>query len=239
MRTLRHALFWVLVLVSMPQATRADLVDDAYDDFLDHRFGRVFHNLFAYRFQHEGTLRVDFMLAVSACHIADVDFKALGGVLLAAIPNWYGPLRPDHAQDVQRWSEACPWTGISEEQAIARLEGKSDWPQGAAHLARERSDSGKDQPLPPAPMPSADVVVPPPPPLGSRGMGPLMEGQGFMGGTDYRSTQVASAAECAALCENEDACKAMTFIISQKMCWLKNALTATAATPDMVSAVKQ
>jgi hypothetical protein len=85
----------------------------------------------------------------------------------------------------------------------------------------------------------ASVTVQPPGSPGARTMSALMQGQGFLGGTDYREAQVASAGACSALCARESACVAMTFIISKKTCYLKNALTATAASSDMVSAVKK
>ena len=85
----------------------------------------------------------------------------------------------------------------------------------------------------------ASVTVQPPDSLGSRTMSALMEGQGFLGGTDYREAHVASAAACSALCGSESACVAMTFLTDKKTCYLKNALTPIAAASSMVSAVKK
>ena len=83
------------------------------------------------------------------------------------------------------------------------------------------------------------VVVPPPAPLAVRNMSALMENQGFMGGTDFREVQVGSAVECSSLCASENACVAMTYIVSAKKCYLKNALTQLVAAGGMVSAVKK
>jgi len=71
------------------------------------------------------------------------------------------------------------------------------------------------------------------------GMGPLLQGQGFLGGTDYKEVPVAAATDCRRLCGAESACVAMTFSNMQKKCWLKNRTTTLAASGDMVSAVKQ
>lgn len=68
-------------------------------------------------------------------------------------------------------------------------------------------------------------------------MGPLVNGLAYLQG-DYRSAPVSSAAECSALCAREAQCEAMTFIISQQLCWLKNTVPPTASSPDMISAVK-
>lgn len=75
--------------------------------------------------------------------------------------------------------------------------------------------------------------------LAELGMGPLLPGQGFLGGTDYKEVQVSTAADCRRLCAAENMCVAMTFSIMQKKCWLKNQTTTLAASGDMVSAVKQ
>lgn len=69
-------------------------------------------------------------------------------------------------------------------------------------------------------------------------MGPLVPGLVYLQG-DYRSAPSSSAAACAALCAGEPECRAMTFIISQQLCWLKNTVPATASSGDMVSAVKK
>jgi hypothetical protein len=250
-KTFRHTMLCGLMFALIALWTRADQVDNAYRDFIAGRYGPVFRNLLAYRLEHEGTLRVDFMLGVSACRLASDNHRAFGGFLLAAIPDWYKPLKPAHMADIQAQSRACPPTGITETEAMAGVSGSSDAPT-PGHLVERRSHSGQDQELPkpkeqepPKPSGPPVVVLPPPvvalPPAAHRakGMGPLMTGQGFLGGTDYRSAQAASPDECSSLCASEDVCVAMTFIISSKTCYLKNKLTSTAATSDMVSAVKR
>ena len=69
-------------------------------------------------------------------------------------------------------------------------------------------------------------------------MGPLVPGLVYLQG-DYRDELVGSAEACATLCANEPQCRAMTFIISQQRCWLKNTVPATATSGDMISAVKE
>ena len=127
MRRVRVIAFFLAALTLAASAlTRADEVDDAYQNFITGRFGPVFTSLFRYRLEHEGTLRVDFMLAVSGCRLSDDDFRALGGFLLAAIPNWYSPLPSGHLADIHRQAQACPSIGITEQQAVSRVSGKSD-----------------------------------------------------------------------------------------------------------------
>lgn len=69
-------------------------------------------------------------------------------------------------------------------------------------------------------------------------MGPLKPGVSFLQGDIY-SRQARSAEECAELCEQEMRCRAMTFIISQQRCWIKDRIRPTALSSDMVSATKQ
>lgn len=68
-------------------------------------------------------------------------------------------------------------------------------------------------------------------------MGPLVEGLAYRQ-ADYRSASVASADDCSALCRDEERCVAMTFVVSQKLCWLKDSVPATANHRDYISAVK-
>ena len=70
-------------------------------------------------------------------------------------------------------------------------------------------------------------------------MGPLLSGQGFLGGTDYKEVSVATASECRELCAADNVCVAMTFSNMQKKCWLKNRTTQLAASGDMVSSIKR
>lgn len=69
-------------------------------------------------------------------------------------------------------------------------------------------------------------------------MGPLVPGLVYLQG-DYRSEPVASAEQCSALCAQEAQCRAVTFIISQRLCWLKNTVPGTATSSDMISAAKR
>ena len=79
---------FVLAALSVASASlasapaRADAADKAYPIFLAQDYATVFDQLFDYRTQHLGTLRVDFMLGVSACHMNSVEHRALGGYLL-------------------------------------------------------------------------------------------------------------------------------------------------------------
>ena len=65
-------------------------------------------------------------------------------------------------------------------------------------------------------------------------MGPLEPGVSYSGGDLY--DQPAETAEfCAQLCANDNRCAAVTFIISQKRCWLKNRINPPQQSSDMIS----
>ena len=69
-------------------------------------------------------------------------------------------------------------------------------------------------------------------------MGPLLYGVAYLQ-ADIYSRPSSSAEECATFCGDEEKCKAMTYIRSQRLCWLKDSVPATASSNDMVSAVKE
>jgi hypothetical protein len=70
-------------------------------------------------------------------------------------------------------------------------------------------------------------------------MGPLRLGQAYKAGHDYKSVAAVSAYACQVSCSNDGRCKAVTWIDSQKLCWLKDALSPLAANPDMTSSQKK
>jgi hypothetical protein len=69
-------------------------------------------------------------------------------------------------------------------------------------------------------------------------MGPLEHGVSYSGGDMY-DRPASSAEDCVQLCSNDDRCRAVTFIISQQRCWLKDRVNAPAQSGDMISAIKQ
>ena len=75
-------------------------------------------------------------------------------------------------------------------------------------------------------------------------MGPLQQGVADLATTaqgqpsDLYSRLTKSPSNCAAICLRDASCKAMTYIISQRRCWIKNSVPASAPNPDMVSAAK-
>ena len=79
------------------------------------------------------------------------------------------------------------------------------------------------------------VFVPPPPTM-SR-MGKLMDGVAYLH-ADIYSRSTATAADCSELCRSDPNCRAMTFVKSQRLCWIKNSVPGTTSSPDMVSAAK-
>jgi hypothetical protein len=69
-------------------------------------------------------------------------------------------------------------------------------------------------------------------------MGPLENGISYNGG-DLYDQSAESADACAQLCANDDRCRAVTFVISQKRCWVKNHVNGSAQSSDMISSRKQ
>jgi hypothetical protein len=68
-------------------------------------------------------------------------------------------------------------------------------------------------------------------------MGALQVNVGLMGGTDYDSVHLSSAADCSERCRNENKCVAMTFT-ADGTCWLKYQVTEAVPTQGMISAIK-
>jgi hypothetical protein len=68
-------------------------------------------------------------------------------------------------------------------------------------------------------------------------MGALEPGVSYSGGDIY-DRPASSAEQCAILCGNDDRCRAVTYIISQQRCWLKNRINPAQYSNDMISARK-
>lgn len=69
-------------------------------------------------------------------------------------------------------------------------------------------------------------------------MSALEYDKAYLQGDIYSKPSV-SAEDCSTLCLNEEKCKAMTYIKSQQLCWIKGAVQGSASTSDMISAFKQ
>lgn len=91
---------------------------------------------------------------------------------------------------------------------------------------------------------SVDPVVPvitEPPKPGKQPMGPLERGIGF----DHNDINangwlsVISPEACSDLCYENIECRAMTYVVSNKSCWLKYAVPGRSMNLDEVSAVRQ
>lgn len=93
------------------------------------------------------------------------------------------------------------------------------------------------EPKPTFTTPTTRYATPPPPPPDTK-MGPLQRGISYNQGDIY-DRPATSAEECSRLCYNDNRCKAMTFIISQQRCWIKDRVNPTAQSSDMISAVRQ
>ena len=68
-------------------------------------------------------------------------------------------------------------------------------------------------------------------------MGPLEVGISYNQGDMY-DNPAASAQDCAKMCADDDRCLAVTYIVSQKRCWVKNTILSAGASPDMISSRK-
>jgi hypothetical protein len=84
-------------------------------------------------------------------------------------------------------------------------------------------------------------VAPPPARDEAPVMSPLERGVNRQG-MDFSATapQTENPAQCAEMCRTNAACKAMTYVISQKTCWLKKLVPPPGQPngPDFVSSVK-
>jgi len=118
-------------------------------------------------------------------------------------------------------------------------QGKTDVPAPPQVVAAENEWSGFDDWKRKASQQGDAGKRPPTGALSQKpsGMGPLVRGLVYLQ-ADYRSAPTSSAEACAALCDREPQCRAMTFIISQQLCWLKSSVPATATSNDMISASK-
>jgi hypothetical protein len=96
---------------------------------------------------------------------------------------------------------------------------------------------------PSAPKPESQAAPPATttPLIGQKGftgpMGPLEAGISYNQGDIY-DNPAESAQDCAKMCADDNRCLAVTYIISQKRCWVKNKTLSIGASPDMVSSRK-
>ncbi|MBS0582591.1 MAG: hypothetical protein JSS42_05755 [Proteobacteria bacterium] len=85
------------------------------------------------------------------------------------------------------------------------------------------------------------VKPPPPPPPPLAPMGPLERGWNYAH-NDLDAGKwlpAASAEACSDMCFVRADCRAMTYVISNRSCWLKFATTNKESNPDMISAERQ
>lgn len=90
---------------------------------------------------------------------------------------------------------------------------------------------------------SGVIVVPPPParvpPPPTSNMGALQQDRGYVPVSNEYSRPSASPQECVRICEVDNACKAVTFIPDQRICWIKNSIPSLVVAPGMVSSAKR
>ncbi len=68
-------------------------------------------------------------------------------------------------------------------------------------------------------------------------MGELEVNANYQGGDTF-SVSVATAADCRQVCASDTQCRAMTYVVSMRQCWIKSRLAAFERNPDMISAAK-
>ena len=90
----------------------------------------------------------------------------------------------------------------------------------------------------PNPIPRPAVGQDPTPPRFTGPLGSLERGISYSGGDIY-DRPASSAEQCSELCANDDRCRAVTFIVSQQRCWVKDRINPSQQSGDMVSARKQ
>jgi hypothetical protein len=110
-------------------------------------------------------------------------------------------------------------------------------PPAQAAVPPAQSPVEKVQPTPPQSTPQP--VVPLVPPVKHQAMGPLEHATNRQG-DDFDAFGKSTQNEylCAEMCRQEPDCKAMTFVISQKTCWLKTSVPPATSNSDMISSVK-
>ena len=88
----------------------------------------------------------------------------------------------------------------------------------------------------PATTAAIEDSTPPPrrPVMGPLEMGINRQGNDF----DAFGKSAENAQLCAEMCRTTDDCKAMTYVVSAKTCWMKTVAPPAASHPDMISSVK-
>lgn len=107
-------------------------------------------------------------------------------------------------------------------------------PKSIGDIQQQPPATGSGKPASEAPPP------PPPTPKAIKTMGPLQVGINLQG-NDYDAfgKQAENAQLCAEMCRTDENCKAMTYVISLKRCWLKPGVPPASANPDMISSIAQ
>jgi len=222
---LAPSIAWLMTIIAAPSFAQ-DVLSDARTNFASRQYLVVFNSLYDYRRSSEGTLVVDYMLAVSACHLTG-QRRTAGGYLLSQLPEWYGPLGDGNWEMVRRQAEACPPPANPAEEPFAGIQGAADDGKSESLLA-SRSKEGSGDALP------AAAVSPP------EGMGELMDGQSYAyAGPQEQELTTDSAWQCANVCKNRSSCHSITYAKSTHKCWVKGRVPALSPGGDFVSSRKR
>ena len=84
---------------------RGAIVENAYGHFVLGEWQATYDILQPYRAKNGGTLRVDFMLAVSSCRMKDG--KVWGLEALRKLSGMYSPMYPAESRDIQTQIARC------------------------------------------------------------------------------------------------------------------------------------
>ena len=208
------AIAMTALLASWPSPSQvpAPTVERAYTYFQQHQYIRTYNTL-APHMRRPRRLRTDFMFAVSLCNIAG--FKEDGLRRLREIKEDY-LLSPAMARDANAWITACtPRTAslLANDEAGSSSAGLTARPG----LAIADADSGAIHP--------------------SARMSPLQTSFAYLQ-SDLYSRSRPSAESCSRLCRADAACKAMTFVEDQRICWIKGSIPNSASSAGYTSARK-
>lgn len=130
-------------------------------------------------------------------------------------------------------AKSVSWVGVVEAVLVGLIvAGATLWGNGQSTSLASQPPAGGNQ----------GVTVPPPPPRADTPvMGPLERGVNRQGmDFDAYGRHAKNAALCAEMCRTTAACKAVTYVQSQKTCWLKKVVPPPASPngPDYISSVK-
>ena len=192
-------------------AITAAQLQQAHTDFLQGHYRNVVRTLWPFDRHQPRRLSQDFMLAVSRCHTgAASDGSSRLNALLRDYVMPKGKIEDIQAQIVNCGKSGLPVAGIAGKGDESRVVGIQKARVSASLPASESRPE----------------------------MSGLEYGWSYNQG-DLYSRRSNSAIECANLCLGDARCRAITWIQSQRLCWIKDRIPVNRRmSSDMVSAIK-